>query len=284
MAHYKESQTYYRHLESLGYNKTTRKQLPFHLDEFIDYIEKPILQTTKQDVLNYLSYLKERPNKVQGGGLSEHAIYHHLYALRVYFSWQLDLQHLTIDPTSSIRLPTPTGRPRAILTHAEVKELYQGCTNLKARALVSLGYGCGLRRTEIARLDLKDIHFSKDLLYVRRGKNDKRRVVPLSPRVKQDLWNYYLNERFSSGTDAFICTPKGLRYHPCSLNRLLKKALENTAIEKKISLHNLRHSIATHLIESGLSLEYVRDFLGHTFLETTQVYTRISKRQILQVC
>lgn len=281
--HHKESNQFFFHLASLGYNKHTQKQLPFHLDEFIDYIEKPVLTTTKQDIINYLDYLRQRPNKVQGGGLSDYAVYHQCYSLRVYFAWQLKQGTITVNPSSSITLPTPKGTPRQVLTIEEIKELYEACSNLKEKALISLAYGCGLRRTEVERLDLKDIHFSKDLLYIRKGKNNKRRVIPLSSSVKKDLWEYYVNERFTTSSKAFICNNNGERTKGYSINRMIKQVLERTAIEKKISLHNLRHSIATHLIAGGLPLEYVRDFLGHTFLETTQVYTRINRKQILAI-
>lgn len=119
------------------------------------------------------------------------------------------------------------------------------------------------------------------MLYVREGKGKKRRVVPINEKVLQDFKNYLYKERFAQqGEIAFITNQNGIRTSGNYYNKTIKTLIEKADIRKEISLHSLRHSIATHLLENGLSIEYVRDFLGHKHLETTQIYTRINKRQI----
>ena len=146
---------------------------------------------------------------------------------------------------------------------------------------MSLFYGCGLRRSEGEKLDIRDVHFSQNLLYVKSGKGGKRRAVPLSEKVKNDFQCYAVKERFAKHQEtAFITSQLGKRTSGDSFNRQFKKLVARAKIGKEVSLHSLRHSIATHLLESGLSVEYVRDFLGHQNLETTQVYTRIKSRQL----
>jgi integrase/recombinase XerD len=233
--------------------------------------------------------LKERPNKRRAGGLSESYINHHIYALKLFFQWQLNNGLRSECPISSLEFKAPTSQPREILTQEEIKLLFEATATLKERAVIALFYGCGIRRSEGEKLNLKDIHFRSNMLYVREGKGTKRRAVPLSPRVKKELWNYATKERFnkesacterSRSEAAFICNKVGTRMTGLSYSRLLKKMLERAEIKKEITLHCLRHSIATHLLESGLSVEYVRDFLGHKHLESTQIYTRVKSKQL----
>ena len=103
----------------------------------------------------------------------------------------------------------------------------------------------------------------------------------MSKKVSQDLKNYVYKERFTSENEtAFFTNKTGTRMRGLTHSRILKELLNTSKISKTISLHCLRHSIATHLLESGLSVEYVRDFLGHKHLESTQIYTRISTAQL----
>jgi len=175
----------------------------------------------------------------------------------------------------------PTTKPREVLSTEEIKQLYEATETLKEKAVLSIFYGCGLRRTEGEKLNLKDIHFRSGILYVREGKGSKRRIIPMNEKVNQDLKNYVLKERFAKQNEtAFICNRIGTRTSGSSYNNILKKLLEKAGIKKEITLHCLRHSIATHLLESGLSVEYVRDFLGHKHLESTQIYTRVKNKQL----
>ncbi|MCP4521659.1 MAG: tyrosine-type recombinase/integrase, partial [Cytophagales bacterium] len=153
-------------------------------------------------------------------------------------------------------------------------ELYEVAT-LSEKALLSVYYGCGLRRTEGANLEIRDLKFRSGMLYVRNGKGGRRRGVPMSRQVKEDLLNYIEKERKGNVSELrlFVHQGKGITAGSCS--RRFKKLLAKTTIEKEVSLHHLRHSIATHLLERGLSVDYVKEFLGHKSLETTQIYTRV---------
>jgi integrase/recombinase XerD len=107
----------------------------------------------------------------------------------------------------------------------------------------------------------------------------------MTEKVSEDLENYYLQERSDShikvkDTEAFILNHNGQRLSGDSYNKKIKVIVEKSAIEKLCTLHHLRHSIATHLLENGLSLENVRDFLGHSYLEATQIYTKINSNQL----
>ena len=273
------------HLRTLGYSKNSIKMLPSCVRDFLQHQphEKPQKITT-QNIKNYHQYLQERPNKRRPGGLSESYINHHIYALKLFFHWLIEKQEITENPISSLEFKAPTSKPREVLTTYEVKKLYKACENYKETAVLSIFYGCGLRRTEGEKLDLKDIHFRTGILYVREGKGKKRRAIPMSKKVNQDLKNYAQKERFAKQEEkAFICNRINKRTSGNSYNNILKILLEKAGITKEITLHCLRHSIATHLLENGLSVEYVRDFLGHKHLESTQIYTRVSLSKVSNI-
>ena len=269
------------HLERLGYSKTSINMLPSCLKEFLEFTTKELVKIESKDITAYHQYLKERPRKRGSGGLSESYINHHIYSLKLFFGWQQEKGAITENPISGLEFKAPVSKPREILTAEEIKELFAVCESLKERAVLALFYGCGIRRSEGEKLNLKDIQFRSNILYVREGKGSKRRAVPLSPQVKIELWNYATKEReVRENKTAFITNRIHKRATGSSYNKILKNILERTGIKKEITLHCLRHSIATHLLESGLSVEYVRDFLGHKHLESTQIYTRIKNRQL----
>lgn len=276
-----EVQQFKRQLATLGYSKSSVEMLPSCLREFLRFTIKPIDQIESKDITAYYQYLEERPHQRRSGGLSESYINHHIYSLKLYFTWLQENKRLLASPISSLSFPSPKSSPREILTQAEVQSLYAVCENKKERAMLSLFYGCGLRRSEGEKLNLRDIHFRTDLLYVRSGKGNKSRAVPMSEQVREDLKDYIFKERISKENEQSVITNRlGRRTRGNSYHHILRGILERASISKAISLHSLRHSIATHLLEGGLAIEYVRDFLGHKHLESTQLYTRVNQQQL----
>jgi integrase/recombinase XerD len=272
------------HLERLGYSKGSVRSLPILLADFLSHQAiKTVQEIAPKNIINYYEHLKVRPHKKQAGGISSSYINTHIYMLKLFLQWQLENGTITENPISGLEFPAPETNQREILNPEEIKAIYEACETFKERAILSLFYGCGLRRSEAEKLNLKDVHFRSNLLYVRKGKGSKRRAVPLSPGVKKDLWNYATKERFNQTDLAFITNTLGKRTRGDNYNKTLKRILQKTTIEKRISLHCLRHSIATHLLEVGLSIEYVRDFLGHQHLETTQIYARVQNRQLWKI-
>ena len=273
------------HLERLGYSKSSQSMLPACVAEFLSCLEEKGIYNLQKikpvHIGQHYEYLTERPNKRKPGGLSSRMITHHLYAIRLFLNYHEQTGDITENPISSLTFPRPESKQREILTIEEIKKLYEVAENYREKVIIGLFYGCGLRRSEGAALNVKDISFNSSLMYVREGKGNKRRVIPINEKVKGDFKNYLYHERFiSEGETAFITNSRGKRTRGNDYNKAIKAFLQKAGIQKEISLHNLRHSIATHLLENGLSVEYVRDFLGHKHLEATQVYTRISKKRL----
>ena len=272
------------YLQQIGYKKGTQTMLPLCLNEFLEFTPKKLQEINKTDILNYYQYIKNRPNKRKPGALSESMVNHHVFSLKVFFSFQMEIGKITLNPMDNLNFPRPKSKAREILTPREITALFEACETHKEKAILSIFYGLGLRRSEAENLALTDLNFKSSILVVREGKGKKRRVLPMNQTISENLTNYVLKERTVTGdTKSFFSSRIGLKLSGNTMNRILKQLLERAGIEKEISLHCLRHSIATHLLENGLSLEYVRDFLGHQHLETTQIYTQVKNKQLWEL-
>lgn len=274
-----------RHLRRLGYNPQTQRAMTRGAKEFLCWLEnKNLLQLQSvkpQDLVDYYDYLSDRPNQHTFGALSTKMINTYMHAINGFFIYLQQSGFLGENPFGSLYFPRPEAHPREILTRAEIEKLYNAAETLRDRAMLGLYYGCGLRASEGEKLDTPDMNFRAGILYVREGKGKKRREVPLGASVAEDLKNYLYQERpeyvQKHAEEAFLLNSLGERMRTDRCRRRLKVLLAKADIKKEISLHSLRHSIATHLLENGMSVEYIRDFLGHKYLETTQIYTRNDK-------
>ncbi|MFM7859067.1 MAG: tyrosine-type recombinase/integrase, partial [Flammeovirgaceae bacterium] len=194
----------------------------------------------------------------------------------LFFNWLQELNIIEENPMSALHFEKPVSKAHEVLTREEITSLYEACGTMKERAILHVYYGCGLRRNEGTKLNVGDVQFRNRMLYVREGKGGKGRAIPMTEKVSEELKAYCYQERKSKPNEtAFFVSFRGTRLHGQSVNKELKKLCTAARIGKEVSLHSLRHSIATHLLESGLSVEYVREFLGHANLETTQRYTQI---------
>jgi integrase/recombinase XerD len=278
-------------LYQVGYSESTVNMLPACVSEFIDQQQiTDIVQVEQQKVKQFYEYLQTRPLKKRSGALSEMMISHYVYALKTFFSWLEITGQIDYNPISGMKFKRAKQHVREPLTADEIKLLFEAAGSLKETALLHIFYSCGLRRSEGEALNIQDMHFKLQLLFVRQGKGAKRRVVPVTERVSKSLEEYYLHERCASTVknvkdmEAFILNKRGRRMKGDGYNKMLRALIDKTnnaeLIAHNCTLHHLRHSIATHLLQSGMSMEYVRDFLGHTFLETTQIYAKPHAEQL----
>lgn len=274
------------YLRQLGYSLSTQRMLPACIEEFIECMINNNIRELKSikpmHVWQHYEYLCCRPNKRRQGGLSSVMINHHLLAIRSFFIYLQQLGTIDKNPVSYLYFPRPMSEPREILSVEEILRLYNSCKNLRENALLGVYYACGLRRSEGAALNLQDISIPNALLYVREGKGHKRRVVPINSTVLNDFSNYInLRHKEYDGENAFFLNASSKRASGDDLYKAFKDILVRNHISKRICLHSLRHSIATHLLENGLPVESVRDFLGHKNLESTQIYIRPNNEKII---
>jgi integrase/recombinase XerD len=180
-----------------------------------------------------------------------------------------------------IERPRREKRLPNVLSKEEVKAILEAPTNLKHRAMLSLIYACGLRRSELLNLTLKDILSDRNLLFIRQSKGKKDRVVPISIKLIEMLRDYY--KAYKPKTWLFEGQEVGKKYSERSIQLVLNQAVEKAKIVKPVSLHWLRHSYATHLLESGTDLRYIQELLGHSSSKTTELYTHVSTRNLQQI-
>ena len=167
-----------------------------------------------------------------------------------------------------------------VLSKEEVKALLEVHGNIKHRAMLSLIYACGLRRGELLHMKIGDIDSKRNIVIISQSKGKKDRIVPLSQKILEMLRDYFR-----------ACKPKywlfegqtGKQYSEKSLQSVLKQALKKAGILKPVSLHWLRHSYATHLLENGTDLRYIQELLGHNSSKTTEIYTHVSTKNLQQI-
>jgi site-specific recombinase XerD len=274
-------------LKILGYSVQTVYYMPLFLREFLHHLEqRKILnldQLSESNISEYIKALKQRKKERTTGTLSGHSINNHIYAIEKLAEYLLKQEGKTI----TVQLEREPSQPRRLVfTKAEIKALYaaagSGTLGMRDTAMLDIYYGCGLRRSEGEALQVQDLQLEKGLLYVRKGKGYKQRLVPVAAAVGLRLHNYLEYARpvlmKQQTEDFFIHSRKGGKLSSKQLYHRLKKLLEVSGLaltKPGAGLHTLRHSIATHLLESGMSLEDISKFLGHSTLESTQIYTHI---------
>lgn len=292
-------------LDVQGYAPSTVYNLPAHVREMLHYLEgigiHHIKELSPSHIQEHYNNLKQRTNHRRGGGLSNAHLNKHIQAMRKFTQYLRKVGRLEIP---EIELRDEATESKIIwLTVEEIEQLYKATAKVTSKyaahqetveaiqvrdkAMLAVYYGCGLRRTEGVHLDVSDIHFDNEILHVRKGKGYKERFVPISKSSLKHLQTYIYDYRpkllKGAKTEAlFISRNDPRRMQGQSLFvrlRQLQYLTENTELqEKEIGLHTLRHSIATHLLQAGMKLESISRFLGHSSLESTQIYTHLKEQ------
>ena len=182
---------------------------------------------------------------------------------------------------STIHRPRTEKRLPNVLSKEEIKQLLEAPRSMKHRAMLSLIYSCGLRRSELLNLKPADIDANRMLIIIRQAKGKKDRIVPLSPRILEMLREYY--KSFKPNPWLFEGQYPGTPYSERSLQKVLDQAVEKARINKPVTLHWLRHSYATHLLEAGTGLRHIQEILGHKSSRTTEIYTHVSTAGIQNI-
>jgi len=177
-----------------------------------------------------------------------------------------------------IRIPRPRKEHHlpAVLTKEECYRIFSFVDNPKHKLLLLIGYGAGLRRSEIVSLKWADILFDEHQIHVKQGKGKKDRIVMLPYSVVEYLKNY--RQMYPSDDWVFEGQYKGEALSARTVQQVMANAVARAGLEKKATVHTLRHSFATHLLESGTDIRYIQQLLGHSSIKTTMVYTHITPK------
>ena len=198
-------------------------------------------------------------------------------AIKLYFK---TMRETKID-LDKIHRPKRSKTLPNVLSKEEVKAILEAHSNIKHKMMLSLMYSCGLRCGELLALQPVHIDSKRNIVLLKNAKGKKDRIVPLSPKILEMLRDYF--KTCKPKTWLFEGQNEGEPYSAKSLQSVLKQSLEKTNIKKPVTLHWLRHSYATHLLESGTDLRYIQELLGHNSSKTTEIYTHVSTKSIQQI-
>lgn len=235
------------------------------------YNEKPIQTITNEDVIVFNNEFIVK-NK-----LSESYQNQVVNAIKLYFKTiketELEIEKIH-RPKRAKALPN-------VLSKEEVKAILEAPTNVKHKMMLSLIYSCGLRCGELLALEPKHIDSKRNIVLLKNSKGKKDRIAPLSPKILELLRAYYV--MYKPVKYLFEGNIIGEQYSEKSLQSIIKQSIKKAGINKPVTLHWLRHSYATHLLESGTDLRYIQELLGHSSSKTTEIYTHVSTKNIQQI-
>ncbi|MCB0463387.1 MAG: tyrosine-type recombinase/integrase [Flavobacteriaceae bacterium] len=208
--------------------------------------------------------------------MSERKMNGKINAIKFFFEQVLHRPKMFFD------IPRPK-KPQTLpkmLSKTEVKKLFRVTTNLKHRVALQLCYGMGLRVSEVVNIKIVDVDSKRMVLHVRGAKGKKDRYVPLPNSILPQLREYYLTFR----PKVYLFEGQyGNAYAKSSLQQVFRFAMKKANINKEIGIHGLRHSYATHLLESGADMRFIQELLGHNSIKTTQVYTKVTPRSTSKI-
>jgi integrase/recombinase XerD len=298
-----EIRNYKLHLEILGYNPSTIKSKYLYLKAFFKWLEENKIFSLKEiqskNIAKYYTELQKQKSVRNGELLSKENVNGRMRNVQKYFGYLIETGTLKKNSASCFIFSSEKERKdRIIFTQSEIQELYEVAENLQEINILNLAYGCGLRAGELVRINKEDINLQENLVIVEKGKNNKRRIIPVSEKIKNELSEFLFSIENKSvksvlsvgnfKEEALFLNIENRRMQAKSFVIILKKLLQKTEFGKrftklelqKIGMHTLRHSIATHLLENGMKLEQVQYFLGHNQIETTEIYTHINQNQL----
>lgn len=263
-----------QHLQLKAYSLSTRKTYLNELAQFLQTIKStPATDFTPQRIMDYLQYCYTTLK------LSENTLHSRTNALKYYYEKVLGKEKFFWEIP---RAKKPFQLPN-VLGEKQITALFNALTNLKHKAILFTAYSSGLRVSEVVGLKLADIDSDRMQIKIESGKGKKDRMVNLSPVLLDILRQYIKKQQPQPLVYLFESEKIGEAYSARSAQKVFQRAKEKAGIAKEVSFHSLRHSFATHLLEKGIDIRYIKDILGHFSIKTTQRYTHVKKEQLLQI-
>lgn len=255
-------------LLALNYSSSTLRTYSSSFIQFLRYFnyKNPELITQKE-VIQYLGSLMER-------GLSATSGHSMVNSLQFYY------QQVLGKNSFEIRIPRPKKEKKlpSVLTMEECLRIFQVVDNPKHKLLLLIGYGAGLRVSEIVQLKWSDILFSEHKIHIKNAKGKKDRMVMLPYSIVQSLEIY--KQLYKGKHYVFEGQFANEPYSTGSVQQVMREAIKKSGLEKKATVHTLRHSFATHLLENGTDIRYIQQFLGHSSIKTTTIYTHLTQSAV----
>lgn len=260
-------------LTRLGYAESTIQSYSLLLRNFFKFLNGSKPTQTKIEAFNEALHKRS---------IGRRYIANHINVINLY-SRYLELSSKQKLIVGKIKVEKDIPSERTIFSPAEINQLFKQTVDntpfdFYDKTLLNIYYGCGLRCSEGVNLKVSAIDFNKGLLYVKPGKNYTARHIPLSKQIQSDLREYLLYAKPIINKESPYLLPGIMKAktYPQYLNKRFKDLQEKAGITKDATLHSLRHSIATHLLQKGMNMEHIAHFLGHKSLDSTQIYVRMN--------
>ncbi|MAG16190.1 hypothetical protein CMO88_03965 [Candidatus Woesearchaeota archaeon] len=251
-----------------GFSERTVKAYVTHNTKFLEFIKKEAKFVVEEDIKSYMAYLiSDRKVSPKTAALVK-------AALKFYYDEVLKMNIVNLKtPKAEKHLPI-------VLTKDEVKRLIESAKTAKSKLIIMMLYSSGLRLSECLNLRTNDLELEEKIGWVRKGKGNKDRLIILSDSLIKALKEY---KHDLSNNNHILTNKKGSQLTARNIQKIVARAAKKAEIRKKVSPHTLRHSFATHLLESGTDIRKIQELLGHSNLQTTQIYTRVSTEELKKV-
>ncbi len=250
-------------LKIRGFSEYTIRNYSWFIEKFLKNSKKNIEQLSEEDVKNFIAaIMEEKATSTISLGFS---------SLKFFFNEIL-------KKPLSIKLPKKEKKLPEVLTKEEVKMLVENASTKKSKLIILLLYSSGIRVSELINLKRKDLDFNSNIGWVRRGKGKKDRIFQLPDKIIVLLKGY-----FEKTPEYTYVLSKEKPLTTRNIQKIIKKINIKTGINKKVTPHILRHSYATHLLDSGVDIRYIQTLLGHENLSTTQIYTHVSHEALKKI-
>lgn len=256
-------------LKLRGFSKQTSRMYLFYNRKFLEFIKKSPEEITDDDIKEFLA------SKISDDSLSNSSVALIKASLKFFYTDMLGKNMSLIKtPKASKKLPV-------VLTRQEIKDLIENTENIKHKLLIELLYSTGLRLSECINLQYADLDMNDGTGWVRLGKGAKDRIFIVSDMFKKDLLEYM--EKTGASGKGYIFSVNGRKMSPRGIEHAIKVSAQRAGIDKPVHVHTLRHSFATHLLENGVDIRKIQKLLGHSNLQTTQIYTQVSNEEIKKI-
>lgn len=264
-------------IETLKLKSYSTSTIKTYRNEFMQLLhllnKKPVADLSANDLKRYMAFAMEKQ------GISENTAHSRLNALKFYYEQVLGKENFFWEiprPKKAMQLPK-------LLNESEIRRLFNSLTNKKHKAMLFTAYSAGLRVSEIVNLKITDIDSGRMQILIERAKGKKDRYVNLSPVLLDILRQYIAAYKPRPKVFLFESDINRTAYPTRTVQQIFSNAKKMAGIKKDVGIHSLRHSFATHLLDKGTDIKYIKDLLGHFSIKTTERYLHVSKKQLVNI-
>ncbi|MDD4467819.1 MAG: tyrosine-type recombinase/integrase [Candidatus ainarchaeum sp.] len=252
-----------------GYSLKTIKMYLIYIKDFFHFTKKEIKDLTKNDIISFLAYKKE-----EGCNNATLSLIH--ASLKYLFK-----KNKVLFLLEEIKIPKKSKTLPKVLTRDEIKIIFNNTRFGRNRLMLQFMYGSGCRVSEVTKIKVDDLNLKEKTAMIKGGKGDKDRIIILSKEWIHGIKKYLNKKKIKS---EFVFSKKnGKPLTTDTIQRIVREASKRAGLTKHVTPHCFRHSYATHLLETGTNIRYIQTLLGHSNLNTTQIYTNVANQQLKKV-